>query len=180
MLKIQILRNKKSYAYKADTEKPDSFENNWKNNSLDWLVLLDDKAELFRCRAQTVANYCFGKMATADTIPYGDTVRVGSFHIRCFADSRNFAGEIHEIIDTVDTDGQRISHEAMQLTKDGFQTGRWLIHSRYSKSFGRDTKTAWSAGCFITSSADLEAFNAMLHAYKVQCGEILSGEVIEE
>ena len=61
MLNIKILRYKKSYDFKNNPSLPDGFENNWKNNSLDWLVLCDDKGELFRCHCQSVANYCFGE-----------------------------------------------------------------------------------------------------------------------
>ncbi|GMO65875.1 MAG: hypothetical protein Ta2A_13840 [Treponemataceae bacterium] len=87
--------------------------------------------------------------------------------------------EIHAIINTVDIDGQRIDHNAMQSAANGYQTGRWLIHDRYSFKTGADTNYAWSAGCFIVSSGDLEAFNKMLHAYKVGCADVLSGEVVE-
>ncbi|MGP1459912.1 MAG: hypothetical protein ACTTKL_11520 [Treponema sp.] len=49
----------------------------------------------------------------------------------------------------------------MQTTKDGYQNGRWLIHDRFSFSKGGDTNYAWSAGCFILSSKDLEASNGV-------------------
>ena len=95
MLNLQIIRYKKSYDFRANGAAPDSFENNWKNNSLDWLVLKDEKGELFRCHCQTVANYCFGVNATADTVAYGDTIAPGTFKVRLFAAPRNFHGEIH-------------------------------------------------------------------------------------
>ena len=76
MLNIKILRYKKSYDFKNNPSLPDGFENNWKNNSQDWLVLCDDKGELFRCHCQSVANYCFGENATADNVSYGDTLSI--------------------------------------------------------------------------------------------------------
>ena len=180
MLNIKILRYKKSYDFKNNPSLPDGFENNWKNNSLDWLVLCDDKGELFRCHCQSVANYCFGENATADTVSYGDTVAPGFFKIRTFAEPRNFHGEIHEIIQTQDIDGQMIDHKAMQITANGFQNGRWLIHDRFSKKLGKDSNYAWSAGCFILSSDDLESLNTLFHAYQLKPGTIIPGKVIEQ
>ena len=179
MINVQILRYKKSYDFRNDKNAPDSFENNWKNNSLDWLILRDDKGELFRCHCQTVANYCFGENTTADTVVFGDTIAPGSFKVRVFAEPRKFHGEIHEIIETTDLDGQKINHNAMQTTKDGFQNGRWLIHDRWSTKLGKDSNYAWSAGCFILSSGDLEALNKILHAYELPKGYIISGKVTE-
>ncbi len=179
MLNLQIIRYKKSYDFRADISKPDSFDNNWKNNSLDWLVLKYGKGEIFRCHCQTVANYCFGDNATADTVEYGDTVAPGSFKVRVFADPRNFHGEIHEIIETTDLDGQRINHRAMQTTANGFQNGRWLIHDRWSSKLGTDTNYAWSAGCFILYSEDLKALNKLLHMYELPSGYVIPGNLIE-
>ena len=179
MINIQIIRYKKSYNFRVNPDAPNSFENNWKNNSLDWFVLKDDKGELFRCRCQSVANYCFGANAMADTAPYGDTVAPGAFKLRLFAAPRNFHGEVHEIIETTDLDGQKINHNAMQTTKDGFQNGRWLVHDRFSSKLGHDSNYAWSAGCFILSSGDLEALNKLFHAYKLPAGYIIVGKVIE-
>lgn len=180
MLKIQIWRNRQSYNFKADPNKPDGFDNNWKNNSLDLLVLLDNSEILFQCHAQTVANYCFGDMSLGDNLPYGDTVAEGEFTVRCFVEPRNFHGEIHAITNTTDLDGQRIDRNAMQISARGFQNGRWLIHDRFSKKLGRDTNYAWSAGCFILSSIDLEALNETLKKEGVKPGDEISGEVIEQ
>lgn len=179
MLNLQIIRYKKSYDFREDSNAPDSFENNWKNNSLDWLVLRDDKGELFRCHCQTVANYCFGANATADTVAYGDTIAPGTFKVRLFAEPRNFHGEIHEIIETTDLDGQRIDHNAMQTTEGGFQNGRWLIHDRWSAKLGKDSNYAWSAGCFILYSEDLKALNKLLHMYELPSGYVIPGNIIE-
>lgn len=179
-MKIKILRNKKSFEFKDDIKKPDSFENNWKNNSIDWLILMDDAGnELFRARCQSVANYCFGNMDTADTVAHGDTVAAGEFKVKLFVEPRNFHGEIHAITETRDIDGQWIDRNAMQTTAGGFQNGRWLIHDRFSDKNGRDTNYAWSAGCIILSSVDLAGLNLVLHSCKCQPGDIIPGEIIE-
>ena len=179
MLQLKIIRYGKSYHFKADESKPDGFSNNWKNNSLDDFILTNNGAEVFKCKCQSVANYCFGEQRPGDTIAHGDTVRAGSFTLRCFAPSRNFHGEIHAITKTRDIDGQEIDRNAMQTTKDGFQNGRWLIHDLYSKKLGRDTNYAWSAGCFILSSKDLEAFNETLKLHGIKAGYAVDG-VLEE
>lgn len=179
MLNLVVERKKKSYDFKVNPKEPGSFSNNYKNNSLDSIAIYDDKAEIARFKCQTVANYCFGDFATADTVDFGDTIREGYFKIKCFVEPRKFHGEIHGIIETRDIDGQWINQDSMQMTANGFQNGRFLIHDRFSKKYNADTNYAWSAGCFILSSADLEAFNTILHAYNVKSGDIISGEIVE-
>lgn len=179
MLNILIKRNIKSYDFKQNPQEKSSFENNWKNNSLDSFLLRDDKAIIFECKCQTVANYCFGTMATADTVEYGDTIAPGDFTIKTFVEPRNFHGDIHGIVETRDIDGQWINHNAMQITEDGYQNGRFLIHDKFSFKTGEDTRYSWSAGCFILSSGDLRTFNSFLFDYKVQPGELIPG-ILEE
>ena len=175
MLHLHIIRYVESYDFKAEPDKPDSFSNNWKNNSLDDFILLNDDTELFKCKCQSVANYCFGDMLPGDTVSYGDSIAAGDFTVRCFVPPRKFHGQIHAITQTVDIDGQKIDRNAMQTTKGGYQTGRWLIHDRFSFSKGADTNYAWSAGCFILSSKDLELFNQTLKAHGVQAGDEIVG-----
>lgn len=180
MLKIKVTRKLKSYDFKANPSKPSSFENNWKNNSLDDFKLLDDNAILYQCKCQSVANYCFGDMATADTVEYGDTIAPGEFTVRLFVEPRNFHGRIHAITQTVDIDGQIIDRNAMQTTADGFQNGRWLIHDRFSFKTNQDTNTAWSAGCIILSSDDLFWLNDVLDKCGCKPNDLIPGEIIEE
>lgn len=90
MLNLIIERKKKSYDFKVNPTRPGSFSNNYKNNNIDILAVYDDKAELARFRCQTVANYCFGDYATADTVEYGDTIHEGYFKVKCFVEPRNF------------------------------------------------------------------------------------------
>lgn len=179
MLKIVIRRKKSSYDFKANPAAPDSFSNNWKNNSQDDLILMDAGQPIYQCKCQSVANYCFGDMATADTVSYGDTIAEGDFEIRCFAAPRSFNGDVHEIIRTRDVDGQWIDHKAMQTTAGGFQNGRWLIHSKYSQKYGEDTAQAWSAGCLILSSSDIDGIGTILRACGVQSGDIIKGTIEE-
>ena len=180
MLRLEVWRNRKSYNFRADPAKPDSFENNWKNNSIDLLVLYDDSTLLYQCKVQSVANYCFGDQKPGDNLPHGDTVAAGEFTLKCFVEPRAFHGEIHAIICATDLDGQLIDCNAMQTTAGGFQNGRWLVHDRYSFKLGKDTNCAWSAGCFILSSNDLARLNAILKNEGVKAGDEISGEVIEE
>jgi hypothetical protein len=179
MINIRVERRRQSYSFRADPDKPDSFENNWKNNSLDTIILRDGGTDLVKLRCQTVANYCFGDMATASTIAHGDTVAPGEFTVRAFVPPRAFHGEIHAITRTRDLDGEQIGHDAMQTTRGGFQNGRWLIHDRFSIKIGADTNHAWSAGCFIMASTDLALFNKVLKAHNVQPGDLIPGLLIE-
>ena len=179
MINILVERTRRSYDFRADPNKPDSFENNWKNNSLDRIVIRDGEDALCQFRCQTVANYCFGAMATASTVAHGDTVAPGRFTVRAFVPPRNFHGEIHAITRARDIDGEWIDHEAMQTTENGFQNGRWLIHDRFSFSAGADTNCAWSAGCFIMSSRDLETFNGLLRKLGIKPGDLIPGTLVE-
>ncbi len=179
MLNIVVERKKSSYDFKVNPRQPGSFGNNWKNNSQDWFILYDEQAEIVRFKCQSVANYCFGDYATADTVEYGDTIREGYFEMKCFVDPRSFHGRIHGITRTRDIDGQWIDTNSMQTTANGFQNGRFLVHDRFSFKTGKDTNYAWSAGCFILSSADLDTLNHLLDCYKVKKGEVIKGEVVE-
>lgn len=179
MLNVVIERNLKSYDFKVNPNAPSSFQNNWKNNSIDWFVLFDDNAEICRFKCQSVANYCFGEYATADTVEHGDTIREGYFKIKCFVEPRNFHGEIHGIIETKDIDGQWINRESIQTTAGGFQNGRFLIHDRYSFNTNGDTNSAWSAGCIILASEDLKSLNKVLHAFNIQIGDVIPGQIVE-
>jgi len=180
MINIRVERKQQSYDFRADPRKPDSFENNWKNNSLDRIIIRDDHVELKRFACQTVANYCFGANATASTVAHGDTIAPGNFTVQAFVPPRAFHGEIHAIVQTRDIDGEWIDHNAMQTTRGGFQNGRWLIHDRFSFNTGADTNYAWSAGCFILGSAVLAAFNRVLREFNVRPGDLIPGLLIED
>jgi len=175
MLHFKVERKLASYGFRANPNRPDSFENNWKNNSLDDLILLDGENEIVRLRCQTVANYCFGIHAGPKHKPDIATVAEGDFTIKAFVPPRNFHGEIHAITKTRDKGGRWINHEAMMIFDNGYQLGRWLIHDKYSFDLKRDTNHAWSAGCFILSSRDLETLNRHLKQKGVKSGDLIPG-----
>lgn len=164
-----VVRNKKSYDYKVN-KKLNSFANNWKNNSLDIFRLIYDRREVFACRAQTVANH-------PDNKGENDTIRPGKFQVECFVEPRLFRPRIHGIINTIDMDGQKIGHDSMQY-EGGYQNGRWLIHSRWSQKVNADTNFAWSLGCIILSTPDLDRLNSILDKIGVKGGDIIDGELL--
>jgi hypothetical protein len=168
-LHFKVTRQKASFDFKVHPGLND-FSNNWKNNSLDTLALMHGNDQVFSCKAQTVANH-------PGNGGQHDTVSDGTFTIRCFVDHRLFRPRIHAIIDTTDMDGEKIDHEALQYHTNGFQNGRWLIHSRFSPKVGKDTNYAWSLGCFIGSTADLDALNDMLDRFGVKPDDLISGEI---
>ena len=179
MLSFRVERKKKSYHFRSNPNRPDSFENNWANNSLDSLILLDRGNEVVHLQCQTVANYCFGPNAGPKHKPHISTIAPGEFVIKAFVEPRNFHGEIHAITRTRDKGGRWIDHNAMMLLFNGYQLGRWLIHDRYSFELGRDTNYAWSAGCFIVSSRDLETLNMYLKQFGVKPGDLIPGMLHE-
>ena len=180
MLHFKVERKKESYQFRKNPAKPDSFENNWNNNSLDSLMVFDDLELAICLKCQTVANYCFGQNAGPKDNPHISTVAPGDFTIKAFVEPRSFHGEIHAITRTKDIGGMWIDHNAMQIYSDGYQLGRWLIHDRYSFELKRDTNYAWSAGCFILSSLDLRSLNACLKQKGIKPGDLIPGSLIEE
>ena len=108
MLKLTIIRYKESYRFKADESKPDSFSNNWKNNSLDDFILTADGAEVFKCKCQSVANYCFGDMKEGDAVSFGDSVAVVSLSGKSLGPPTLFHREIQPSTKTDDIGRQEI------------------------------------------------------------------------
>ena len=179
MLHFRVERKKLSYSFRADINKPHGFENNWKNNSLDSLIVLDDLEMVMCLNCQTVANYCFGVNAGPKDNPHISTVAPGEFTIKAFVEPRSFNGEIHAITRTRDIGGKWIDHNAMQVYSEGYQLGRWLIHDRYSNELRRDTNYGWSAGCFILSSGDLRTLNSCLRSKGVKARDLIQGTLLE-
>lgn len=179
-VRMHVLRRRISFHYRVDPLKGDSFENNWANNSCDTMQLQDKAGRvLYGAMVQTVANYCFGRMPPGSGVAHGESVAPGAFVVRCFVPARAFHGRIHAITRTWDMDGEWIDREAMQISTEGYQTGRWLIHDRWSEKLGRDTNYAWSAGCFVLSSEDLRRMNEVLDRWGVSCGQEMAG-ILEE
>lgn len=178
MLSIVVERKRTSFNFRLDPKAPDSFANNIKHNMEDNFCLYDDKAEIFRCPCQSVANYCFGEMKKSMLTDAGDTIAEGYFKVKCFVEPRSYHGEIHGIIETKDIDGQWIDRESMQEYGNGEKAGRWLIHSTWSDRLGHDNPYAYSAGCIMLATSNLESFNRLLRAYGVKNGDIISGEIV--
>jgi hypothetical protein len=145
---------------------------------LDDFILFYDESELFRSKVQTVANIPFGR--------FTDTIIPGKFQIKCFVENRNFYGRIHGIINTFDMDGQKINENSTETVKGSngapIDFTRWLCHDTQSlkpKPPMTITRVAWSAGCFIQSPSNLEAFNKILDSYNIKPGNIINGELID-
>lgn len=166
---LRIVRNKISHDYKFDKQKND-FSNNIKNNTKDFFILLKNGSIIFKCLCQSVANH--------PDYSYTDSIKQCLFNVKCFVDPRNFHGEIHGIINAIDLDNQPIDNFSMQLD-NGFQKGRWLIHDRYSFEKKRDLNNAYSGGCFILSSKDLEEFNKILKTEGIDRDDLIMGELWE-
>lgn len=173
---IRVLRDKRSYDFKRNLKQPDSWGNNDINNMLDELRLYVDESILFQAHMQTVANILDGRFI--------DTIAPGPFKIKAFigegknADPRNFHGRIHGICNTYDLENEWIDSSCVQVT----DKNRWLVHDTQKQKPSEPmqlTRVAWSAGCFIMSPSNLEAFGNILDAYKILPGTLIDGELIE-
>jgi len=176
---VKVFRNVLSYQYKRFPKRPDAWDNNDFNNMLDNFVLYADESELFRAKVQTVANIPGGR--------YFDTIVPGLFKIKCFVNPRLFYGRIHGICNTYDLDGQLINENSIETVvgENGapISLDRWLVHDTQSKKPKPPmtlTSAAWSAGCFIMSPSNLKALGDILDAYKIQSGELINAELIDE
>jgi hypothetical protein len=176
---VRIFRNKLSYQYKRFPNRPDDWNNNDNNNTLDNFTLYYDEGRIFQAKVQTVANIPGGR--------YFDTIAPGPFQIKCFVDPRLFYGRIHGICNAYDLDGQLINENSIETVVGDngapISLDRWLIHDTQSKKPKPPmtlTRVAWSAGCFIMSPSNLKAFNDILDAYKVLSNEIINGELLDE
>jgi len=176
---IRIIRKKISYNYKRYSDKPDAWDNNDQNSSLDDFHLYVDEGILFSDKVQTIANIPGGRFL--------DTIAPGQFQIKCFVPNRSFYGRIHGIINAYDLDGQRINENSIETVvgTNGAPMSftRWLMHDNQKlmpNLPNQMTRIAWSAGCFVHSKANLEAFNTILDSYKIMPNDVINGELIEE
>ena len=181
-MNIVIVRMKASLNYKLDPRKPDSWENNRANNSLDQFWLFNDHSTLFACKVQTFTNLPGCRPQ--------DSIQPGSFKLRLFQDQRDFWCPVHGIIDTYDGDGQYINESSVVtiLGKDGAPTSfdRYLMHDWQKHKHnpdgtlnaqGIDTSVAWSLGCFIPSTVEHARFNALLMTLGLKKDDVISGEL---
>lgn len=167
---IKVFRRRISHQYKKDMTKKDEWFNNDFHNMMDLFCLFMEEERIFSAKCQTVANIPGGR--------YMDTIAVGSFKIRLFVDPRSFYGRIHGICNCYDLEGQYIDSNSIE--KNDFN--RWLIHDTQSKKPKEAmmlTRVAWSAGCFVMSPSDLEAFGAIIDAFKMKSNEMIDGELLE-
>lgn len=174
---LKVFRRPESWNYKIDKQK-NTLVNNTLHNAMDSMLLFKVLSpgryqELFRCdKMQTVANH--------PDYDFYDTIRQGHFKCRCFAENKgHFGQDIHEIIDAFDIEGQWIDDEAKQ-TEDGKRKGRWLIHSTWDVSGGKDISVAYSGGCpMFLHTEDLKRYNEVLRILKVAPGDIIPGYMQE-
>ena len=167
---LQILRDSESWKFKVDAEKPSSFQNNVKNNRRDIFLVSFGTRETVAFLCQTVANHPAEKI--------GDTIAPGPFKVRAFVDPRKFNGQIHGILDTLDTEGQKVDADSMQWDT-GKRTGRWLIHDSYLPDKGRDATYLWSGGCFMLRPGDLLELNRILTSVGIRPGDTFKGHLME-
>lgn len=186
---IKVIRKKESYDFIVDKnhiyegnrrEKKFTradFRNNIKNNMLDDIILYKNQriyndnyahTEIFRCKAQTVANYPLCDLH--------DTIAVGKFQLKCFIDPLNWHGEPHIIINAKDIEGQIINSDSRQW-EDNQLKGRWGMHDTWYK--GKRLIYAWSKACFVVYPEDLVGFNDKLRRNGIDNNYILNGEVTE-
>lgn len=176
---VRIVRKKASYQYKKFPNKPDDWYNNDANNMLDDFILFYNEALLFKAKCQSVSNIPGGR--------FKDTIIPSRFQIKCFVENRKFYGKIHGIINAVDLDGQKIDENSVTPIKGEngapIDMNRTLIHDTQSlrpKPPMTLTRVAWSASCIILHPSDLEAIGKILEAYKVEPGDIIEAELIED
>lgn len=167
---IKIIRKQGSFEYKYK-EQINNYQNNIKNNSLDTILIMNEGTELFSANCQTVSNH--------PDFKHRDTIQKGTFKIKCFVESRKFHGEIHGIIDAYDIENQKINNYSMQL-ENGQLKGRWLVHDKWYDKIQKDSKYAYSGGCFVLSSEDLEQFNKVLRKNKIVDNQVINGILVEE
>lgn len=150
---------------------------NLDNNMQDRFMLYFENGLLFSAKCQTVTNMSKSRP--------GDTVAPGPFALRAFVEPRSFYGRIHGICHAHDLEGQEIDGASVEPEAGAgpVDYARWLVHDTQKPRPARPgtiLPRAWSAGCFVMSPDDLEAFGQILDAYKVRPGELIPGEVIED
>lgn len=119
MIKFILERKKISYDFKINPNLPDGFDNNYKNNSQDWLIVQDEHCELARFKCQSVANYCFGQMKTADSVAWGDTVAPGPLKLDYLLSPVIFTEKSMKLLKPLTlTDRESTLTQCRQLTKD--------------------------------------------------------------
>ena len=125
--------------------------------------------------------YIGGKVKKINDIPhfdFKDTIKEGSFQVKCFVEPRSYHGQVHGVINALDLNNQKIDQFSMQI-ENGFQKGRWLVHDKWSFSKGRDLNNSYSGSCFILSSKKLEILNEKLKELGIKPCDIINGTLEE-
>jgi hypothetical protein len=184
MLKICVYRYCASLAYQRDPAKGNDWHNNDGNNSLDLFTLkdADSGATLFTCHVQTVAN---AEGLIAGVHAY-DTIAPGPFQMRAFVEPRLFICQPHGIVNTKTMHGDLIIAEldakgrpTVNDSTTARNKSRWLTHDWKDHS-GKDTRVAWSAGCFVLPDEALSRYNAILTQRGVKPFDLIDGVLEEE
>lgn len=172
-LKISVYRYRASLQFQSDPAKGNDWHNNDANNSLDLFTLKDEDSgvTLFTCHAQTVAN---AEGLIAGVHAY-DTIAPGPFQLRAFVEPRAFRCQPHGLVNTRTMRGDAIGANSITKTNPS----RWLVHD-WQDHNGKDTRVAWSAGCFVLADADLLRLNGEFKARGVKPGDLIDGVLEEE
>ena len=184
---LRITRSHLSLAYRRDPAKPAAWDDNDANNSLDQFALFEEpgiaghSAPLFVCRCQTVANLegLDAGSQTAHPARYLDTIAPGPFQLRAFVEPRMFWCQPHGICNARTLGGDWIGSDSTTPSNPN----RWLAHDwRKLKPNpdGQDTRVAWSAGCFVLPTRELDAFGKILILHGINAGDLIDGELVME
>jgi hypothetical protein len=184
MLKYKIFRKAASLNFKRDPSAPNDWHNNDGVNSQDILELCDDDEVIFSCPSQTVSN-AEGLIKGAHEY---DTIAPGKFFIRAFVDPRAFKCQPHGIVGATTKHGDLIRSDVDKHGKPtekdsttGSNLSRWLVHDwKDHNNPPKDTRVAWSAGCFVEPDADLVRLNTILLARGVKPYALIPAELFEE
>lgn len=179
-LLVVVSRKLASLAYLRDPSKPFDWGNNDANNSLDTFEVYQVNSgapsqpigdPIFTSRCQTVSN-------TEGLIPgtrHDHTIAPGSFELQAFVAPRLFYGRIHGLRNCRTIAGDWIGADFVIPGNNN----RWLVHDwqkhRDTGGPGRDTRVAWSAGCFVLPDSDLAKLGELFDTRGVNAGDVIPG-----
>jgi hypothetical protein len=162
MIKLKVTRNKDSYCF--------TIARGWPY-FIDKIEILSDGKSVFSSSCQSVAIH---KSCT-----HKESIAPGVFQARLFADKRNYANPVHELINAIDLEGERIDNKAMQIDAESGVQGRWLIHDDYNPVTKKEYNVPWSAGCIMLPYKNHEIFNQTLIDLGCKPGDIIEIELKE-
>lgn len=179
-LLVAVRRKLASLQYLRDPAKPFAWDNNDANNSLDAFEIYEVNAgapaqprgsPIFSCRAQTVSN----TEGIIKRTRHDRTIAPGTFDLRAFVAQRQFYGRIYGLCNARTIGGGWIGADSMIPGNDN----RWLVHDwqkhRDTGPAGRDTRVAWSAGCFVLPDHALEELGILFDHHGIAAGDLIPG-----